>query len=72
MREDNKRHSEVLVTDVMVPLRKLFCMDYQQICQAKVGEIMETLKHNHCEHMLVLERSRSEQEENIRGISFSV
>jgi hypothetical protein len=49
------RHVEVLVRDVMTPADRLESMDYGEVLQARVGDIVETLKRAGRQHALVIE-----------------
>ena len=66
MREEGKQRADVLVGEIMIPLSQLHCIDYASIKDAKVGQIMETLRQTHSEHMLVT--ACTTKEEQIMGV----
>jgi hypothetical protein len=49
------RHVEVPVNDVMTPANLLEAMELQDVLQARVGDIVETLKRSGRQHALVIE-----------------
>ncbi|MGH8279447.1 MAG: CBS domain-containing protein [Gammaproteobacteria bacterium] len=58
--------SEVLVRDIMTPREKLEALTMADVVQARVGDIIETLKRTGRQHALVIERSPGRPA--IRGI----
>jgi CBS domain containing-hemolysin-like protein len=55
---------ELLVTDFMHSRESLKCFDYNELSKATIGDVLETQKHNHQQHCLVIDRERHE----IRGL----
>lgn len=55
---------EILVQEVMTPRSELKSIDYDDLRRATVGDLVETLTHDHCQLILVVDRGREE----IRGI----
>lgn len=53
--EGELRHSEVLVQQVMTPSSQLEAIDLHDVLRARVGDIVETLKHAGRQHALVVE-----------------
>lgn len=53
--ERELRHSEVLVHQVMTPAAQLEVIELQDVLQARVGDIVETLRHSGRQHALVVE-----------------
>jgi len=49
------RHVDVLVSDVMTPAERLEALELQDVLKARVGDIVETLKHAGRQHALVVE-----------------
>ena len=49
------RHVEILVSEVMTPADLLEAMDFQDVLQVRVGDIVETLKRSGRQHALVIE-----------------
>jgi CBS domain containing-hemolysin-like protein len=62
--DKNTSRDELLVTDFMHPRHTLKCFDYNELSRATVGDVLETQKHNHQQHCLVIDRERHE----IRGL----
>ncbi len=60
----NTPRSELLVSDFMHPRETLMCFDYNDLAKATVEEVLETQKHNHQQHCLVIDREQHE----IRGL----
>lgn len=56
-REMSVSHSEILVRDIMTPLERLEAITIEDVAQARVGDIIETLKRTGRQHALVLERT---------------
>jgi len=57
-------HDDLLVTDFMRPKSELRAIDFHDLQNAKVGDILETLKTNGERHCLVINREKH----NIRGV----
>ena len=49
------RHAEVLVHHVMTPAAQLEVIELREVQQARVGDIVETLKHLGRQHALVID-----------------
>jgi CBS domain containing-hemolysin-like protein len=49
------RHADVLVRDVMTPADLLEAMEFGDVLQARVGDVVETLKRSGRHHALVIE-----------------
>ncbi len=58
------QHDELLVSDFMQPKSELKAIDFADLEQATVGDILETLKTNGERHCLVINK----QKHNIRGV----
>jgi len=57
-------HDELLVTDFMQPKSQLKAIDFADLQNATVGDILETLKTNGERHCLVINKEKH----NIRGV----
>ena len=60
------RRDEVLVADIMTPAGQLEAVDYDDIANARVGHVLETLKSRGRQHALVIEQSEGRQ--MVRGL----
>jgi CBS domain containing-hemolysin-like protein len=60
----NNPRSELLVSDFMHARETLMCFDYNDLTKATVEDVLETQKHNHQQHCLVIDRKQHE----IRGL----
>ena len=60
----NTPRSELLVSDLMHARETLMCFDYNDLATATVEDVLETQKHNHQQHCLVIDRKQHE----IRGL----
>ncbi|PCI60201.1 MAG: histidine kinase [Gammaproteobacteria bacterium] len=58
------KHDDLLVTDFMQPKSALKAIDFNDLKNAHVGDILETLKTNGERHCLVINREKH----NIRGV----
>ncbi len=50
-------HVEILVHDVMTPANRLEVIDLQAVLNARVGDVLETLKHSRRQHALVVSQA---------------
>ncbi|MEP4548165.1 MAG: CBS domain-containing protein [Saccharospirillum sp.] len=55
---------ELLATDFMHRRASLKCFDYHELARATIEDVLETQKHNHQQHCLVIDRLTHE----IRGL----
>jgi CBS domain-containing protein len=72
--ERGLRHAEVLVHHVMTPAAQLETIELKDVQHARVGDVVETLKHSGRQHALVIDSAATEPgsaELVVRGI-FSV
>lgn len=51
------RRDEVLVADIMTPVDRLEAIDFNDIANARVGHVLETLKTRGRQHALVIEET---------------
>lgn len=49
-------HVDLLVRDIMTPASKIDVVDLKEVLHAKVGRVLETLKHSGRQHALVAEQ----------------
>jgi len=69
--ERGLRHAEVLVGHVMTPAAQLEAIELRDVQQARVGDIVETLKRSDRQHALVIDGRSAEPasaERTVRGI----
>jgi CBS domain-containing protein len=59
--ERGLRHAEVLVAHVMTPAAQLEAIDLRDVQQARVGDIVETLKRSDRQHALVIDDRSAER-----------
>lgn len=55
-------HADLLVRDIMTPASKIDVVDLKDVLQAKVGRVLETLKHSGRQHALVAEQTPDGQQ----------
>jgi CBS domain-containing protein len=58
--ERGMRHAEVLVHHVMTPAAQFEAIELRDVLQARVGDIVETLKHLGRQHALVIDSGSAE------------
>ena len=65
------KHADILVREVMTPADLLETLELQDVLTARVGDIVETLKHSRRQHALVIESAPAESSvatHTVRGI----
>lgn len=62
------RHDEISVRDIMTPAERLEVMDLSEVIDARVGDIVATLRQSGRQHALVVDRSGSSGQHNVCGI----
>ncbi len=67
MRERNIRHAEIVVNSVMTPASRLEVIDLQSVVNARVGDILATLKRSRRQHVLVVDQA-ADGRQMVRGI----
>lgn len=65
-REMGVSHGDIRVRDIMTPLDRLETIPYAEVLDARIGDIIQTLKRSGRQHALVVERSVASYA--IRGI----
>ena len=58
------KHDEVLVQHLMIPRQNLMALDYSELVNSNIEQVLETLKQNKQQHCLVIDRDNSQ----IRGL----
>lgn len=59
---------DILVRDIMTPQEQLDVLRYDEVMNARVGDIIETLKHFGRQHALVVDQHEADGEQCVRGI----
>jgi len=59
---------DVRVQDIMTAQREMDALDIRDVSNAHVGDILETLRHHHRQHALVVDRQGPRNETTLRGI----
>lgn len=62
------KHDEIRVEDVMTPREQIEVLDFSEVLRARVGGIVETLKHSGRQHALVVDRDVTANRQMVRGI----
>lgn len=62
------KRSDILVSDIMTPYREVDVLKISDVSRATVGDIVETLKHHHRQHALVVDNQGPDNKQTIRGI----
>ncbi len=60
------RRDEVLVADIMTPVDRLEAVDFEDLSNARVGHVLETLKARGRQHALVIENANGQK--LVRGL----
>ncbi len=60
------RRDEVLVADIMTPVDRLEAIDFDDLSNARVGHVLETLKSRGRQHALVIENANGQK--LVRGL----
>jgi CBS domain containing-hemolysin-like protein len=60
------RRDEVLVADIMTPVDRLEAIDFDDLSNARVGHVLETLKARGRQHALVIENANGQK--LVRGL----
>lgn len=60
------RRDEVLVADIMTPVDRLEAVDFDDLSNARVGHVLETLKSRGRQHALVIENANGQK--LVRGL----
>jgi CBS domain containing-hemolysin-like protein len=67
-RESGVKHSEILVRDIMVPIGEIEVMEFGNVEDSLVGDIVATLTQAGRQHALVVEPRDGDSDTLIRGI----
>jgi CBS domain containing-hemolysin-like protein len=68
MQEHGGKREDIMVRDIMTPRHRIEVLDYEDVAQAKVGDVVETLRRLGRQHALVMKRGEGEQIDRISGI----
>lgn len=66
--QDQKKHSDITVQDIMTPVDQIDCFQIKDVSTARVGDIVETLKSKKRQHALVVDYQGFNNKRTIRGI----
>ncbi|EHQ06485.1 MAG: CBS domain-containing protein [Leptonema illini] len=66
--QDQKKHSDITVQDIMTPVDQIDCFQIKDVSTARVGDIVETLKSKKRQHALVVDYQGFSNKRTIRGI----
>lgn len=62
------KRSDILAKDIMTPKNQLEVMKMSDVLLSTVGDIVETIKSNRRQHLLVVESNEDGTQESIRGV----
>jgi len=68
IREHGGTRASILVRDIMTPHEKMDALDYRDVQEALVGDIVRTLRSFQRHHILVVEKDLDNGTEQVRGI----
>ena len=68
MQEHGGRREDIMVRDIMTPRHRIEVLRHEDILQARVGDIVETLRRLGRQHALVMKRGAGEGIDRIAGI----
>lgn len=68
LHDNGGKHEDIRVEDIMRPQEKLQVMTIQEAAGAKVGDVIETLKHYKRQHALVVDHQGPGGRRTLRGI----
>ncbi|RMG33773.1 MAG: CBS domain-containing protein [Gammaproteobacteria bacterium] len=68
IQEHGGKREDIMVRDIMTPRHRIEVLDYEDVLQARVGDIVETLRRLGRQHALVMQRGEGEELDRIRGI----
>lgn len=68
VRDRGGRHEDLVVRDIMTPQSAVEVVDIRDVLRARVGHVVETLKHSGRQHALVVESDLVSGRELVRGI----
>lgn len=66
--EHGGKHSDIRVSDIMSSYKDIDVLKIRDVSRASVGDIIETLKHHHRQHALVIDYQGPGNEQSVRGI----
>ncbi len=62
------KRADISVEDIMTPASKVECFAIKDVSEARVGDIIETLKHDHRQHAMVVDNQGANNQMTVRGI----
>ncbi len=68
MQEHGGKREDIMVRDIMTPRHRIEVLDYEDVAQARVGDVVETLRRLGRQHALVMKRGEGEEIDRISGI----
>ena len=68
IQQNGGTHAEIEVSDIMCPASRIETLTIKEVSHAKVGDIIETLKHLGRQHALVVDNQGSGNKMTLRGI----
>lgn len=68
MQEHGGKRTDLMVRDIMTPRHQIEVVEYEDILQARVGDVVETLRHLGRQHALVVKRGGGDELDRIAGI----
>ncbi|MDE2278162.1 MAG: hypothetical protein KGK06_09060 [Xanthomonadaceae bacterium] len=61
------RHEDIEVADIMTPVNALPALRFEDVCKARIGDIVETFRKTRQTHLLVTDQ-QNDQRPEIRGL----
>lgn len=68
MQEHGGKRSEIMVRDIMTPRHRIEVLDHEELAEARVGDLVETLRRLGRQHALVVRRGQGGEPDRITGI----
>lgn len=68
MQEHGGKRSEIMVRDIMTPRHRVEVLEHNDLLEARVGDIVETLRRLGRQHALVIKRGDGDSPDRISGI----
>ncbi len=68
IQEHGGKREDIMVRDIMTPRHRIEVLKYDDILQARVGDVVETLRRLGRQHALVMKRGEGDNMDRIAGI----
>ncbi len=68
IQEHGGKREDIMVRDIMTPRHRIEALKYDDILQARVGDVVETLRRLGRQHALVMKRGEGDNMDRIAGI----